>query len=125
MKLASFIIFLAFLIIPFFYRPLLIVYTFFTKGNKGVDSFTQPTNNKNILKTRPKLFYSLIVFYWLLFVGVMLWAALELTSNFGMYGQFLVIGVIILAIVWGLLMFWGLRQGLKFREIFPPPSPEA
>jgi hypothetical protein len=42
-----------------------------------------------------------------------------------MIGQRLVIGVIIWAIGFGLLVVWGLRKGQKFREKIPPSPPEA
>jgi hypothetical protein len=122
MKIASLIVLLAFFIIPFFFRPLLIVYTYFTKGIESVDSLFGPKGDQKVTRFRSKkLSFLLITFYWILFLGVLLWVAFELASDFGDSSQLFIIGIIISVILAMILFVWGFLRGQKVKEKFQQP----
>lgn len=120
MKLASIIVLLAFLIVPLFIRPLMIVYTFVTKGTGGVDSLSQSSQDQKTLKPRLKSLY-FIILYWALFLGVLIWAYFEIMSGFGANTQLVIMVIVICAIFISLIPASGIRRGLKIKEKFPHP----
>jgi hypothetical protein len=122
MKIAALIVLLAFFIIPFFFRPLLIVYTYFTKGIKSVDSLFGLKDDQKVTKVKSKkLSFLLITFYWLLFLVVLLWVAFELASDFGDNSQLFIIGIIISVILAMILFVWGFLRDQKVKEKYPQP----
>lgn len=139
MKLTALLVFLGFLILPTVGMVSLILYKLFTRGTEGVDSLYKPSPTIQRLRSRPKLYYSVLGAYGLLFFASLMWAFYELFGDALLRSldlsprelrQVIVIGAFAI-IVFGGLVFGGLfalairrpvQLAIRAYKKYPPPQ---
>ena len=123
MILASVLTFLVLLIIPIFFRPVLTLGAFLTKGKKGIDELS--TAGNEISKPNLKLRKGLIIFYLVLFTGSIIWVFVAFLGGLGRLALILAFMVLGFLAYFYLVSIPSMRHINETRKKFPRPSPGA
>ena len=123
MILASVLTFLVLLIIPIFFRPLLTLGAFLTKGEKGIDELSATGNE--ISKPNLKFRQGLIIFYLVLFSGSIIWMLFAFLGGLNKIALFSIFSALGFMAYFYLISIPGVRHFNETRKKFPRPSPGA